>query len=153
MNNKLVALLVLLVIIAGGFYVLRPQEAPERVGENPEGEADPDRMTLGMTTWVWQRATLSDGREIVPKNPRAFTLIFGDGHFSATTDCNSMSGPYSTDGDKIQFGDMISTLMFCDDSQETEFAQLLVHTDSYHFTNRGELVLDLKSDKGSIVFR
>src|SRR3989344_1155561 len=96
----------------------------------------------------------NDGREVVPKKPEAFTLTFGnDGKFSATTDCNSMGGSYTAKNDTISFGEMYSTLMFCTDSQETEFSQLLGNIGGYHFTSRGELIFNLKFDSGTVVFR
>ena len=111
-------------------------------------------MTLVMKKWVWIRALYNDGREVVPKKPEAFTLTFGnDGKFSATTDCNSMGGSYTAKNDTISFGEMYSTLMFCTDSQETEFSQLLGNIGGYHFTSRGELIFNLKLDSGTVVFR
>lgn len=123
------------------------------IGENPEGEADPSRMTLGMTTWKWMRALYNDGRVVAPQEAGVFTLTFADGRFSATTDCNSMSGEYSVSGNTITFGPIASTKMYCEGSQEGEFARLLQDSTSYHFTSRGELVLDLKFDSGTVVFR
>jgi hypothetical protein len=48
---------------------------------------------------------------------------------------------------------MAMTRMFCADSQESVFAGLLERTAGYAFTSRGELVLQLASDSGSITFR
>jgi heat shock protein HslJ len=165
--------IILLLIIAGvSFYIFNADEfcctppsdrsgnssenETPRVGENLEGEADPSRMTLDMTTWVWISALYNDGREVKPNKEKAFTLtLLKDGRFSATTDCNSMSGTYvanKTNG-TITFGPITSTLMFCADSQETEFSNILTNTSGYHFTSRGELILDLKFDSGSAVFR
>ena len=124
------------------------------VGENLEGEADPSRMTLGMTTWRWQRAIYNDGRVITLNKPESFTLKFNnDGTFSATTDCNSAGGKYAAGNGVISFTEVFSTLMYCEGSQESEFIQLLNNTSGYHFTSRGELVLDLKFDSGSVIFR
>lgn len=119
-----------------------------------EGEADPKRMTLGMKTWVWIGATQSDGTQIAPLRPDAFTLTFrDDGVFAATTDCNRVMGAYTTNGRQLAFGaDMAATRMYCDGSQETVFTALLAETSSYEFTSRGELVLALKS-RGSMTFR
>lgn len=133
-------------------HYLRPEAWVE---ENFEGEADPSRMTLGMTTWRWQNALYNDGREIKPKSPGAFTLKFNnDGTFSATTDCNSAGGKYSagTNG-TISFTDIFSTKMYCEGSQEAEFIQMLANSSEYLFTSKGELVLGLKFDSGSVVFR
>ena len=109
--------------------------------------------SLTSKTWVWVAALYNDGREILPQEPQAFTLLFGtDGAFSATTDCNQMGGTYRLQGDQITFSDMFATKMFCEGSQEQAFTQLLADTQSYHITS-SELVFDLKFDSGSVIFR
>src|SRR3989344_4581035 len=114
-----------------------------------EGEADPSKMTLGMKTWAWVSALYNDERQVYPKKAGVFSLTFGnEGRFSATTDCNSMAGAYAAKDGRISFTEIISTLMFCEGSQEGEFAQMLTNTSSHHFTSRGELILDLKFDSG-----
>lgn len=124
------------------------------VVQNFEGEADPARMTLDMKTWVWVSALYNDGREIVPKEPGRFTATFGpNGMFGASTDCNHMGGTYQAADGQIAFGPLISTLMYCEGSQEQEFAQLIENASGYHFTSKGELILDLKFDSGSATFR
>lgn len=124
------------------------------VAQDFEGEADPSRMTLQMKTWVWIRALYNDGTEIKPKEEGSFTITLSqDGNFSATTDCNSMSGHFEVEDNKISFGDMAMTKKFCEGSQENVFSQLLTDSGSYHFTSRGEMILDLKFDSGSVVFR
>ena len=125
-----------------------------QVEQNFEGEADPSRMTLDMKTWNWVSALYSDGREILPKRAGAFTLTFeNDGRFSATTDCNGVGGTYTADNGRITFSEMMSTLMFCEGSQEGEFTQMLTNTSGYLFTSRGELILELKFDSGTVTFR
>jgi heat shock protein HslJ len=118
-----------------------------------EGEADPDSMELGMKTWVWIRA-VDSGHEIVPRQADAFTLTFEGSTFSATTDCNGVRGGYTTRGRELTFAEnMAATRMFCADSQENVFTQLLARTTGYTFTSRGELVLQLAGDTGSMTFR
>jgi heat shock protein HslJ len=118
-----------------------------------EGEADPDVMQLDMKTWVWIRA-VDGGNEIVPRQTEAFTLTFEGGMFSATTDCNRVRGGYTAQGQELTFADtMAATRMFCSDSQEAVFTELLQRTARYSFTARGELVLELGDDAGSITFR
>ena len=156
--KKLIVVIVAVAVVYGAFYFLdysKPRSEPDViVGENLEGEADPSRMTLGMNTWTWIRAIYNDGREIKPLGTKPFTLTFGnDGKFSATTDCNSMGGSYVANAGAISFSQIFSTKMFCEGSQETEFASLLENTAGYHFTSRGELILDLKFDSGSVTFR
>lgn len=124
------------------------------VAQDFEGEADPARMRLDMTTWRWIRTEYSDGREVVPRQPGKFALtLSADGSFSATTDCNQLQGAYTTDGDTISVGPIASTRMFCADSQEGEFSSALGSASRYRFTSHGELVFTLDSDRGSIVFR
>lgn len=124
------------------------------VAQNFEGEADPSRMTLGMKKWTWVSTLYNDERTITPKQKDAFTLTFKiDGTFSASTDCNGVGGSYVTDKEKITFGQMMSTLMFCEGSQEGDFTKMLENSTGYHFTSKGELILDLKFDSGSVTFR
>ncbi len=118
------------------------------------GEADPGRMSLTMKTWVWQESNYNDGRTVTPMTPGAFTLTFAeDGSVGVGTDCNSVGGTYLVDGDRLTFTEMRTTLMYCDSSQESEFLALLNDTTMYHFTSRGELILDLKFDSGTVTFR
>ena len=125
------------------------------VVQNFEGEADPSRMSLSMKTWTWERALYNDGRIITPKEVDAFTLSFNEeeGRFSATTDCNGVGGNYTAEDGEISFSDIVSTRMYCEGSEEGTFTQLLNDSNMYHFTSKGELVLDSLFDSGSIIFR
>ena len=150
-----------LIVIVGGFFWLnsyiyeeKQGEIPEIIGENLEGEADPSRMTLGMTEWRWIRTEYNDGREVRPKREGDFTLTFSDdGSVAVKTDCNHMGGKYEARAGTITFSDMFTTLMYCEGSQEAEFSRMLGDAAMYHFTSRGELILDLKFDSGSVTFR
>jgi len=124
------------------------------VEQNFPGEADPSRMTLDMKTWEWISALYEDGRTVKPVQEGKFTLTFAkDGKFSARTDCNSIGGSYASTGSAITFSDMMSTLMYCEGSQEGVFSTLLADTASYHFTSKGQLILELKNDSGTATFR
>jgi heat shock protein HslJ len=117
------------------------------------GEANPDVMQLDMKTWIWIRA-VDGANEVVPRQTGAFTLTFEGGMFSATTDCNGVRGGYTAQGQELTFADnMAATRMFCADSQEAAFTGLLRRTARYSFTARGELVLELANNTGSITFR
>ncbi len=119
-----------------------------------EGEADPSKMTLGMKTWRWIRSEYNDGRVVTPNMADKFNLTFNtDGTFGASTDCNGIGGNYTAKDGEISFSQMISTLMYCEGSQESEFRDSLANSTSYHFTSKGELILDLKFDSGSVIFR
>ena len=119
-----------------------------------EGEADPTRMKLDMQTWKWIRTDYNDGTAVAPRTQGKFNLtIKNDKTFSASTDCNGVGGEYTVKGKQITFERMMSTMMYCEGSQEAEFAKMLADTQSYLFTSRGELVLNLKYDSGSMIFR
>ncbi len=119
-----------------------------------EGEADPSKMTLDMKTWAWIFALFNDERKVAPKKTGDFTITFEkDGKFTATTDCNAMFGEYKTDESTIAFSAIGMTRKFCEGSQEVEFSELLTNSSGYHFTSKGELILDLKFDSGSVIFR
>jgi heat shock protein HslJ len=123
------------------------------VAQNFEGEADPNRMTLGMKTWNWLSTTYNNDTKITPKI-NTFTLTLKDGKmFSSTTDCNGVSGEYVTSGKKITFTKMVSTMMYCEGSQEQDFTKMLNEVKGYTFTSKGELVLMLNYDSGSMVFK
>jgi len=120
-----------------------------------EGEADPTVMSLTMKPWTWISAQYNDGRKAEPMRPGDFTVTFdGAGRFSARTDCNSMSGSYTAGKDGvISFSQIVSTKMFCQGSQEAVFAALLTDATTYTFTSRGELILGLKFDSGTVTFK
>lgn len=119
-----------------------------------EGEADSSRMTLGMKDWYWIKTEMSDGKVIVPRKQSVFYIKFGsDGKVEIHTDCNNMGGGYSTNKGEIIFSNMYSTKMYCENSQETEFSKSLNEVQSFMFTGKGELVLMLKYDSGSMVFK
>lgn len=118
------------------------------------GEANPEVMTLEMKQWTWVETTYDDGAKLTPNKADAFTLAFAeDGSLSVGTDCNSMGGRYEVDGNKVMFGPMFSTKMFCQDSQEQDFAAMLADTELFSFTSKGELILTFKLAKGSATFR
>lgn len=124
------------------------------VAQNFEGEADPAKMTLGMQTWTWIKTIYDNDTEVLPRAEKKFTLTFKkDGTFSATTDCNSVGGEYVVSEYKISFGKMLSTLMYCENSQENDFTKMLKEVENYSFTSKGELFMGLKFDSGSVIFR
>lgn len=117
-----------------------------------EGEADPSRMSLGMHKWNWIYSDIN-GKKVTPQKPDVFGISFlSDGTFSVSTDCNRMGGQYAVNGEKLIFSAMMMTEMYCEGSQEGDFASALQGASSYKFTSRGELILILK-DAGTMTFR
>lgn len=123
------------------------------VVQNFEGEADPSKMTLGMKTWNWVRTAYNNDTTITPKTNKFTLTLKTDKTFSAATDCNGVGGEYIVNGNKITFTKMMSTMMYCEGSQEQDYSKMLGQVQSYLFTSKGELVLSLKLDTGSMIFR
>lgn len=117
-------------------------------------EANTARMKLGTKRWNWVKTVYGDGNEVKPARVNRFTISFQGGQkFSAGTDCNSVAGSYFTLKRAITFKDLVSTQMFCSNSQEREFVQMLNQTQSYFFTPKGQLIFNLKYKKGSFIFK
>lgn len=112
------------------------------VVQNFEGETNTAKMSLSMKSWEWQTSADKQGK---------FVLTFmADGKFSSKTDCNTVGGSYTALGNKLSFGPMFSTLMFCEDSIEQKYSTLLGNTVSFEFTGKSELVLTLKTGETMI---
>lgn len=117
-----------------------------------EGEANPEMMSLMMKKWLWVKTEDGAGGVTTPKVQNVFGLTFAqDGNVAVATDCNSMGGSYTTKGNTLTFGNMFSTLMFCEGSQEQEFSQVLQKASRYEFTSKGELLI--RSGEGTMYFR
>jgi heat shock protein HslJ len=141
----------------GKSLVLKFDPASGQFGEvvqDFEGEASAEVMTLTMKEWEWVSADYVDGRVVIPKMEGVFTVTFAkDGTFSVATDCNRAGGSYTSTGDALTFGNMFSTKMYCEGAQEEVFTALLQDVVDYHFTVKGELILGLRSDSGTVTLR
>ena len=135
-------------------YVAADQRLAE-VAIDFEGEADPDRMTLQMHRWTWIKTVFNNDTVKEPVQAGSFILSFGEnGRVSGTTDCNSFHGTVTVEKHKIHFGEnMAITRRFCAGSQDMEFIEMLQNTNSFFFTSRGQLVMELKYDSGSMIFQ
>ena len=110
--------------------------------------------TLTMKTWEWVKTTYNNDTEISPRIVKKFALTFMDGNrFSAKTDCNTVGGEYTVEGNKITFGKMFSTKMYCEGSQEGDFTKMLEGVAGYQFTSNKELIFGLKIDTGAMIFK
>ena len=123
------------------------------VAQNFEGEADPSKMTLSMKTWNWVNTIYNNDTTVTPKTNKFALTLKANKTFSATTDCNGVGGEYKVSGNKITFTKMMSTLMYCEGSQEQDYSKMLSQVQSFMFTSKGELVFNLKLDTGSMIFR
>jgi heat shock protein HslJ len=116
--------------------------------------AEQDAMTLSAKQWVWQKTLYNNDTSIEPKEADAFTITFAEGQRAQIgTDCNRMQARYAVKGNKIEFSELLATRMFCEDSQEQVFADMLGNANAYFFDNRNQLILELKFDSGSMIFQ
>ncbi len=116
-----------------------------------EGEVDTTHMNLEMKKWEWVES-IEMGEYTVPKTAGVFSLTFREGQVSVGTDCNTMGGTYTIDGNTLKFGPMMSTLMYCEGSQETLFGSMLNEVKSFAFTKKGTLELQY-GEGGVATFR
>ena len=107
-------------------------------------------------TWVWGETRMSDGKVVRPSKPGMYSIWFNsaEGKLEGKTDCNGFGGSYTAGtGNKLSFGPFMSTLMFCEGSLEAEFSKMVTDSNQYTFTPTGDLVLMLKFDSGSVIFK
>lgn len=131
-----------------------PGMRPNASGKLPAGSsANGDVSKLTANAWVWVATNRAAGTDVTPKKPGAFTITFAsDGRMSGTTDCNSFGGTYTANGMNVSFGNLTSTLMYCDGSQESVFTGFLSTVKSYEIDASGTLVLKL-ANSDTMAFR
>ena len=109
---------------------------------------------LQSKTWTWERTIYNDDTVHTPNEADAFTLTFtDDGQVQVGTDCNNMRGGYIVTDNRIEFGNMAATRMYCEGSQEDLFAGMLENVTSFFIDDQGRLILELKYDSGSVILR
>lgn len=107
-------------------------------------------------TWVWQQTQMGDGTVTTPKKLGEYTITFDStkGRVIGETDCNGFGGTYTSGaGNTLAFGPFMSTLMYCEGSQEAEFTDLVMNSYRYIFSESGDLVLILKDEAGAVIFK
>lgn len=122
-------------------------------GKLPAGsKASGDPKAL-IGTWVWESTIVIDAAT-GPKKPGQFAITFGaDGKVSGKTDCNGFGGTYTVGSDGIiTFGPFISTLMYCEGSQENGFRDALSASKSYSFDVNGALYLRNNASQTRMLF-
>ena len=108
---------------------------------------------LQSKTWTWEQTIYNNDTVQKPNDAGAFTLTFtDDGQVKVGTDCNNMRGGYIVTDNRIEFGNLAATRMYCEGSQEDLFAGMLENVTSYFIDDAGRLILELKYDSGSMIF-
>jgi heat shock protein HslJ len=104
--------------------------------------------------WLWTNTEMNDDTIISPLKDGVFSISFDhEGDVDITTDCNAVGGTYIIEGQEIVFGPLRSTKMYCENSQEHEFTNMIGQVERYMFDDSGQLILLLKYDTGAMIFR
>jgi heat shock protein HslJ len=81
--------------------------------------------------WFWIETVRGEitglnPQRIKPQKINTFSLTFtSDGNLIGKTDCNNFGGEYMLTDNKVKFGNFMSTLMYCENSQEQEFMAMI----------------------------
>ncbi len=105
--------------------------------------------------WRWVETAYETADTVRPEQSEAFQLTFqDDGQVAATTDCNTMMGSYEVSAaNGIAFGEMASTLMYCEGSQEMVYRSMLAEAETYAVNEAGSvLTIELESEGGVMEF-
>lgn len=87
---------------------------------------------LAKTSWVWTSSTISGVTSSAPVGGKFILSFEGDHRVRSTTDCNGIGGNYSLGlQGAVTFGQFMSTMMFCEGSQEATYSSQLTKTVSY----------------------
>lgn len=102
------------------------------------------------TSWV-----LFSYRKTTPIETARPTITFKDGEISGSASCNHYGGSYQVDGDKISFGAMFMTEMYCVDpegvmDQESVYLEMLGNADSFELS--GSQLVIFTVDGESLTF-
>jgi heat shock protein HslJ len=97
------------------------------------GVADqPADQTVSLDGTSWKLTVFNKNRPVAGSEP---TLSFEDGQVSGTAGCNHYGGSYEVDGDKLSFGTMFMTEMWCEAEGvmdvESAYLELLGQAESY----------------------
>lgn len=98
----------------------------------------------------WRLVSHGSGSNQTPAAPDVDTTIEFDseGNLSGNVGCNGFGGEYKVDGNQIEFGPIMSTMMFCEGPVgEQEMAVLSVFLESAAFVMDGN-VLTITSANG-----
>lgn len=122
--------------------------ADEIVNQATTTASTTDNTHILIGTWRWVRSVDTEGVVTTPEKD-VFALTFAaDGTVSGQTDCNGFGGLYTYDAGALTVTDTVSTLMFCEDSEESLFVGLV--TDSAT-TNREGDTLTITTATGNIL--
>ena len=105
-------------------------------------------------TGEWKLVSYGDAASPTPALPDVETSIkFDNGQLNGNVGCNSFGGSYELKGDKVTFGPMMSTLMFCEatDNQEQGVLSVLSEGANLPVKINGNTATITSADGASVV--
>jgi heat shock protein HslJ len=87
---------------------------PESPSESLEPEVDPSPALVD-TAWLLDRYQTADGQWLTVPPHLLVSLKFDQDYLGGIDGCNSYGGPYQLEGDRLDLGDLHTTLMYCQD--------------------------------------
>ena len=130
----------LLVIFAIGIFILTACSGNDNASVSPVG--------------TWKLVSYGSPTNPTPAAPDVDTSIdfASDGTLAGNVGCNGFGGDYKVDGDKIVFGQIMSTLMICEGPVgEQEAITLAVFTESAPFAVDGNTLTITSADGSSVI--
>ncbi len=120
--------------------------------ECPRPDLSATGEELLSNSWVWRQTDYGNEETIVPPT-EDFVLSFdlSEGLVMSTTDCNSLSGSFVINNETISFSPFASTLMYCENSLETEYQQTLSSASSYSI-EENRLTIRTLEDQTVMIF-
>lgn len=152
----------LLVIVEGRIARLPPMEGPTPVPQleplsfiriEPGATCPPPFTPADLAGTQWRLTRLGD--DAVPPADRHHPpgLTFDNaGRFAGSGGCNRLAGGYDLDDDRVAFGSVAGTMMYCDGLMETEQAMIAALDAARSWRVLGRQ-LDLMDEDGTLLAR
>jgi heat shock protein HslJ len=103
----------------------------------------------GLVGAEWRLASI--GGEAVPADV-TITATFTEDEVAGSSGCNSYNGPYTVDGDNLEIGPTVSTLMACEEPMMTwegNYLQALQAAQTYSISGNE---LEITTEEGVLLF-
>ncbi len=102
----------------------------------------------------WKLVSYGSPADLKPAAPDVDTSIVfgGDGKVNGNVGCNGFGGDYTVEGNTITFGQLVSTLMFCEGPVgDQETTTLNVFAESAIFVLDGDTLTITSADGSSVI--
>ena len=102
-------------------------------------------------------ATIEGEWELVSYNQTAAvpdvetSIEFKDGQMSGNVGCNGFGGEYTVNGDQIEFGPVMSTMMFCEAVADQESSTLAAMQNDATFILNGDRLTITSTDTSNFI--